>query len=45
MTMRLEWQEVMKNFKPTPAVFALHILWSFVIGIATIWLYAAIRSR
>jgi len=45
LMMRSEWQEVMKNFKPTPAVFLLHILWSFVIGIATIWLYAAIRPR
>ena len=45
LLMRSEWQEVMKNFKPTPAVFLMHILWSFVIGIATIWLYAAIRPR
>src|SRR5262249_53527839 len=45
LLMRDEWQEVMKNFKPTPAVFVLHIFWSFVIGIATIWLYAAIRPR
>src|SRR5215467_2978754 len=46
LLMRSEWQEAMKNMKqPGPAVFALHILWSFVIGIATIWLYAAIRPR
>jgi hypothetical protein len=45
LMMRSEWQDVMKNFKPTPAVFLLHMGWSVVIGIATIWLYAAIRPR
>jgi len=44
--MRTEWEAAMKNMKPPgPAVMAAHLLWSFVIGIAAVWLYAAIRPR
>jgi hypothetical protein len=44
--MQSEWKAAMKNMKPPGgAVMASHLLWSFVIGIATIWLYAAIRPR
>ena len=44
--MRSEWEAAMKNMKPPGgAVMAAHILWGFVIGIAAIWLYAAIRPR
>ena len=46
LLMRADLQEAMKGMKqPGPAVWVAHILWSFVIGIATIWLYAAIRPR
>jgi hypothetical protein len=34
-----------REFVPTPAVIVSHFLWTFVIGIAAIWLYAAIRPR
>jgi len=41
-----EWEAAMKNMKPPGgAVMAAHLLWGFVIGIAAIWLYAAIRPR
>ena len=44
--MRSEWEAAMKNMKPPGgAVMAAHLLWGLVIGIATIWLYAAIRPR
>lgn len=44
--MHSEWEAAMKNMKPPGgAVMAAHLLWSFVIGVATIWLYAAIRPR
>ena len=44
--MRSEWDAAMKNMKPPGgAGMAAHILWSFVVAIATIWLYAAIRPR
>ena len=44
--MRSQWEAAMKNMKPPGgAVMAAHILWSFVVAIATIWLYAAIRPR
>ena len=43
---RSQWEAAMKNIKPPGgAVIAAHVLWAFVIGIATIWLYAAIRPR
>ncbi|HEU5251600.1 MAG TPA: hypothetical protein VFW15_16570 [Thermoanaerobaculia bacterium] len=46
--MRAEWEAALQSLgvsmKPGPAAF-LPIVWSFVIGILTIWLYAAIRSR
>ncbi len=45
LVMHSEFETAMKNFKPTGAVMVAHILWSFVIGIAAIWLYAAIRPR
>jgi hypothetical protein len=46
LLMRADWQEAMKGMKqPGPSVLVAHLLWSFVIGIATIWLYAAIRPR
>ncbi len=36
----------MKNMKPPGgAVMAAHLLWGFVVAIAAIWLYAAIRPR
>jgi len=44
--MRSEWEAAMKNMKPPGgAVMAAHLLWGFVVGIAAIWLYAAIRPR
>jgi hypothetical protein len=44
--MHSEWEAAMKNMKPPGGVvIAAHILWSFVVAIATIWLYAAIRPR
>jgi hypothetical protein len=44
--MRSQWEAAMKNMKPPGgAVMAAHLAWSFVIGIAAIWLYAAIRPR
>jgi hypothetical protein len=44
--MHSEFEAAMKNLKPPGgAVMAAHLLWSFVIGIAAIWLYAAIRPR
>lgn len=46
LLMRSEWEAAMKNMKPPGgAVMAAHLLWGFVIGIAAIWLYAAIRPR
>lgn len=43
---RSEWEAAMKNMKPPGgAVMAAHVLWGFVLGIATVWLYAAIRPR
>ena len=44
--MHSQWEAAMKNMKPpSGAVMASHLLWSFVIGVAAIWLYAAIRPR
>jgi hypothetical protein len=34
-----------REFVPTPAIIVSHFVWTFVIGIAAIWLYAAIRPR
>src|SRR5438046_5370536 len=42
--MHSQWEEAMKTMKPpSGAVMAAHLFWSFVIGIAAIWLYAAAR--
>jgi hypothetical protein len=44
--MHSQWEAAMKNMKPpSGAVMAAHLVWSFVIGIAAIWLYAAVRPR
>lgn len=47
--MRAQFEQMMKSINKEvamqPAVMAAHFLWSFVIGIAAIWLYAAIRTR
>lgn len=44
--MRSDWEAAMKNMRPpSGAVMAAHLLWSFVVSIAAIWLYAAIRPR
>jgi hypothetical protein len=44
--MRSEWETAMKTMKPPGgAVMAAHALWGLVVGVATIWLYAAIRPR
>jgi hypothetical protein len=44
--MRSEWEAAMRNMKPPGgAVMAAHLLWSLVVGVAAIWLYAAIRPR
>jgi len=44
--MHSEWEAAMKTLKPPgAAVMASHLVWSFVIGVAAIWLYAAIRPR
>jgi len=49
LVMRRQVEAAMKaahrEFVPTPAVIVSHFLWTFVIGIAAIWLYAAIRPR
>ena len=34
-----------REFVPTPAIIVSHFLWTFVLAIASIWLYAAIRPR
>ena len=39
-------EAAMKNMKPpSGAVMAAHVLWGLVVGVAAIWLYAAIRPR
>lgn len=44
--MRSEWEAAMKNMMPPGGgVIAAHLVWSFIVAIATIWLYAAIRPR
>ena len=44
--MHSQWEEAMKTMKPpSGVVMAAHLFWSFVIGIAAIWLYAAARPR
>ena len=34
-----------RPFEMRPAAMAAHLAWTFVIGIAAVWLYAAIRPR
>lgn len=47
--MRAQWEAAMKpesmQAAMRPTAMAAHLVWSFVIGIAAIWLYAAIRPR
>lgn len=46
VVMREQFEAAMKNMKaPAGGVMAAHLLWSLVIAVATIWLYAAIRPR
>ena len=46
--MKDEWEAALRNLgvelTPGPAVF-LPILWSIVVGVLAVWLYAAIRPR
>jgi uncharacterized membrane protein YagU involved in acid resistance len=44
---REQWEAFMKsaNMQMRPASMVAHLVWSFVVGIAAIWLYAAIRPR
>ena len=43
--MRSQWEEFMKGKQMPVQAVAAHFLWTFVVGIAAIWLYAAIRPR
>ena len=47
--MKTQWEEAMKALgKSMPqggSVMMVWILWGFVVGIAAVWLYAAIRPR
>ena len=46
--MKAQSEEMMKSIhKETvePKALVAHLVWSFILGIAAIWLYAAIRPR
>ena len=41
----MEWANSMNLPEMGGNVIAFYVIWSFLIGIATVWLYAAIRPR
>ncbi len=46
--MKAQYDEMMKSIHKDmaePKALVAHLVWSFVLGIAAIWLYAAIRPR
>jgi hypothetical protein len=49
IAMRAQWEKSMSAEQMAaaqkPTAMAAHLVWSFVIGILAVWLYAAIRPR
>ena len=46
--MKAQYEEMMKSIHKDmaePKALVAHLAWSFILGIAAIWLYAAIRPR
>jgi hypothetical protein len=40
-----EYARLLPNFKPEGGQLAVFILWGFVIGLVSVWTYAAVRPR
>jgi hypothetical protein len=46
--MKAQYEQMMKSIHKDmaePKALVAHLVWSFILGIASIWLYAAIRPR